>query len=313
MNRPVPRSAGERRLLEVLERDLRRRGASEATRACVSRSVIVFMRRVKKRVEKITRRDVERFLADRARADLSLATRCADLVRVRLLFRALEGAGLVTEDPTDGLRVTQPCRQPVVLVSEEGVARLLATASARVDDPQPRLRAFALRDRACLELLYSLGLRQSEVVAARVTDLDLRQQQLVVRSAKRGRTRTLPIPAKSVTWIERWLREGRPVLVRQQDDGRLIVNQFGRALCPTKGVHIVVKRVARRAGVKGHPHALRRAVATHLVRAGVSVPTVQAMLGHRQVGTTARYVEVEREELRQAVERLNSEPTCLDS
>lgn len=302
MNRPVTRTARERRLLEVLERDLRRRGATEATRACVARSVVLFMRRVTKAVERITRRDVERFLADRAREGLSLATRYADLVRLRLLFRALEGAGLVKEDPTEGLRVAQPHRQPVVLVSEKDMASLLATASARVDDQQPRLRAFALRDRACLELLYSLGLRQSEVVAVRLTDLDLSRQQILVRSAKRGRTRTLPIPAKSVPWIVRWLREGRPVLVRQQDDGRLIVNQFGRGLHPIKGVHIVVQRVARRAGVDAHPHALRRAVATHLVRAGVNVPTVQALLGHRLMRTTAGYVEVEREELRRAAE-----------
>lgn len=304
MSRPTPRNARERRLLEVLERDLRRRGATEATRGCVARSVILFLRQVTKPVERIKRRDVERYLADRGRADLSPATRYADLVRLRIMFRAFMNAGLVNADPTEGLKIDEPHRRPVVVVGEDAVARLLATASARVEDDRERIRAFALRDRACLELLYSLAVRQAEVVAARVTDLDLGVRKLVVRSVKRGRTRALPIPEKTVPWLERWLREGRPVLVRQPDDGRLLVSQFGRALHPVKGVHLIVQRTARRAGLFAHPHALRRSAASHLVRAGVSLPVVQAMLGHRQLETTAAYVDVDREELRRAVEQL---------
>jgi site-specific recombinase XerD len=300
-----PRTAREVRLLDVLERDLRRRGATDATRACVARSVSLFLRAVTKAPRRIDRADVERFLAARARQGLSSSTRHADLVRLRILFRAFEEVGLVTSDPTEGLPTIQPSRQAVVVVSEGAVERLLAAATERLDDPRPRVRAFALRDRACLELLYSLALRQSEIVAARLTDLDLGQRHLVVRSAKRGRTRTLPIPEKAVPWIERWLREGRPLLVRAPDDGRLILNQFGRALHPVKGVHIVVQRIARRAGSGAHPHALRRAAASHLVRAGVSVPTVQTLLGHRQLATTAAYVDVYRDELRRAADTLD--------
>lgn len=304
MRRARPRTRREQRLLEVLDLDLRRRGATHATRHTAARSVILFLRAVRRTPEKITRRSVERFLADRARAGLSPATRYADLVRLRMLFRALAATGVMTHDPTDGLAVPDPARRAVLVLSEPEVQRLMAVAAER-NTRQPRLLAFALRDRACLELLY-LGLRQSEVAAAKVTDLDLGQGQVLVRSAKRGRSRILPVPPKALVWIERWLREGRPTLLRQPDGGALLLGQFGRALDPTRGVHLIVQRVGRRAGVVAHPHAFRRAVASHFVRAGASVLVVQAMLGHKQLGTTAAYVEIEREELRRAVEGLNS-------
>lgn len=305
MKRPTPATRRETRLLRLLESELIRRGLTEATRNAVAWVTVRFLRSTAKSPRKLSRSDVERFLAERAREDLASATRHADLVRLRILFRALRALGQIDADPSQGLVVAPSRRRPVLALGEESITTLFQAAVLRLEDPRRRIRALALRDRACLELAYCLGLRASEVAAAKVTDLDLIQGELRVRSAKRGDTRTLPVPPRSLPWMQRWLREGRPVLLRGPDRGQLLLDQFGKGLDAEIGVRVIVRNVARRAGIVAHPHALRRAVATHLVRRGVPVPAVQALLGHRQLDTTAMYVEVDRVELRRAVQHLD--------
>ena len=119
----------------------------------------------------------------------------------------------------------------------------------------------------------------------------------------------LPLPESLVPHLECYVSEARPELLEIRDEakGLLLVNERGRAL-HSRDVWRTVNKVARRTGIDAHPHALRRSVATHLVRDGASLPAVQELLGHRRIDTTQRYVGVEPEELRAAVERLCCPP-----
>ncbi|MCO5168642.1 MAG: tyrosine-type recombinase/integrase [Planctomycetes bacterium] len=290
-------------VLALLRRDLQRRGAAAATIRTLASTARTFLSRVTPPLVKLEREDVARYLAARAR-ELSRSSLRSELTRLRALFRALLAAGVVARDATEGLVVSRPARRAQVVLGQASVARLLAASGVAAEDADARVRALALRNRAALELLYGLGLRQSELREARLVDLDLGGGSLRVRSAKRGRARTLPVPAACVPWLERWLREGRPVLARGEDEARLIVSDRGRPLSTCDGVWRVVRGVARRAGVVVSPHVLRRSVATHLVRAGVNVKAVQALLGHASLTTTALYVAVDQADLRAAVERL---------
>lgn len=289
--------------LALLRRDLRRRGASAATIRTLLSPARIFLSRVPGPLVRLERDDVVRYLASRAR-EVSRSSLRSELTRLRSLFRALLAAGVLQRDPTEGLVVERPAPRAQVVLGEAAVARLLEVCTASVGVQRPEVRARALRDRAVLELLYALGLRQAELREACLVDLDLGGQTLRVRSAKRGRVRTLPIPERCVVWLDRWLREGRPVLARGGDQGRLVVSDRGRPLSTCDGVWRIVRRAARRAGLVAAPHMLRRSIATHLVRAGVSVKAVQALLGHASLSTTAIYVAVDREDLRAAVERL---------
>ena len=303
----MSRSTSKRRIdeaLELLRRDLRRRGASAATIRSLSSPARIFLAAVSKPLARVGRDDVVRHLAARAHT-LSRASLRSELTRLRGLFRALLAAGVVADDPTAGLVVARPGPRAQVVLGEASAARLLAASCA---DPGAGaagvVGARALRDRATLELLYALGLRQSEVRDALLLDLDLAGRALRVRSAKRGHARTLPVPGACVPWLERWLRDGRPLLARGEDQGRLVVSDRGRPLSACDGVWQIVRGVARRAGVVASPHMLRRSVATHLVRAGANVKAVQALLGHTSLATTALYVAVDRDDLRAAVDRL---------
>lgn len=257
-------------------------------------------------LRRLARGQVEAFMAGRA-GRLSPAVRTDECYRLGAFLRALVALGLLPEDPAAG--IMPPGRPPYgvqVVLSEAGVARLLDAASRAAEQARPLARAAALRDRALLEVLYGLGLRASEAGALRLVDLDLGGQALLVHRAKGGGEAALPLPPACVPPLRRYVEDGRPALAargRGADQGRLLLTNVGTPM-DGRRVAEAVARVARRAGLRAHAHALRRSLATHLVRAGAPVPAVQALLGHQRIDTTAVYVDVERDDLRRAVEVL---------
>ncbi len=291
------------RALAIFVQFMRRRGHSPETVAVNRRAARRLLASVDRPVRRLARLEVERHLADLQRRGLAASTRVRVLGVVRSFCAALVEAGALPTDPTAGLHVHEGEPSPRVVPSEAGVARLLAAADAR--SPSGASPALALRDRALVELLYGLGLRSSEARAALVTDLNLADGTLDVRPAKRGPPRTLPLPWAALPHLRRYLEEGRPVLVRAgRDEGRLLVSKTGRPLRHCSDVGDVVAKLAARAGVRCHPHALRRGLATHLVGAGVNVRAVQVLLGHQSLEVTQRYVAVDRAGLRVTVELL---------
>lgn len=276
----------------------------------------------------LRRADVERFLAYLADRGASAKTVARAFASLRTFFAILVRRGLVAQAPTDGMHVHAPPPAPPLQLSREAVARLLAAAAGpacdapdrQADRPPadtpapsglggwPPAVAVALRNRALVELLYAAGLRASEVGRARCVDLDLERATLLVRPAKRGEPRTAPLPPRALAALARYLQRARPALLgRRPDPGHLLLTRRATPLAPTYVVALVAC-LARRAGVRAHPHALRRALATHLARDGVQLPAVAALLGHRGLAVTARYVACDRDDLRRLVERLELAP-----
>jgi len=289
------------RALAVVERGLLRRGFL----ATSVEQVLAIGKRFSadSSIMGATTHDVRRFLAAGS-ARWAANTHSAYLYRLRLLFGVLVAEGKLTADPTEPLRLAKAIPRSHLLLVDDHVRRLLAAASLAGEGPLPEAKA--LRDRATLELLYGLGLRSAEVRAALVVDLDLRQGTLFVRRAKGGQPEHLPLPPASLVHVAAWLKQGRPLLVRGDDHGTLLVRNDGKPLHRT-AVGKIVDRVRRKAGVeRAHPHAFRRATATSLARAGTPLPVVQWLLGHQRLTTTAVYVVVEREDLRQVVGLLDA-------
>jgi site-specific recombinase XerD len=286
------------RALAACERDLKRLGRSPCT---ISNTLSVARGFVARFGAHTDVDDVRAFLAD-AGARLKASSQAAMLARLRCFFSTLVRLALLRADPSAGLTVERPRVRASQLLSEASVGALLS-AAARPCTNAERDRARALRDRVAIELLYGLGLRASELRATLVSDVDLKRGQLFVRRAKGGRPEPLPVPPSAVAAVRRYLADGRPALARGHDEGRLVLQNDGRPL-PKTGVNRLVSRVGRKAGLKVHPHALRRAVATHLVERAVPITAVQRLLGHERLETTQIYVEVDRAALRRAVETL---------
>ncbi|MGB7135931.1 MAG: tyrosine-type recombinase/integrase [Acidobacteriaceae bacterium] len=160
---------------------------------------------------------------------------------------------------------------------------MLERASLAADRPQAD--AIALRDRAILELLYAAGLRVSELTGMNVADLSLDAGRALVRG-KGDKERIVPLGRASIEALEKYLREGRPALVKKSL-GRLFLSTRGRPLSRAWVWHLV-----KQSDSHASPHMLRHSCATHMVERGADLRTVQTLLGHADIATTQVYTHL---------------------
>lgn len=215
---------------------------------------------------------------------------------VRGFFAWAHREGLVREDPTVRLRAPRR-RQALPRVPAAGAVELgLAGAQARSsegDDP------LALRDLAMVEVLYSSGLRVSELCSLLLRDVD-RERRSVTVLGKGGRQRTVPLGLPALRAVDAWL-EARPLVAVPGGPDTVFLGARGGALDPRvarRVVHAVT--AAAGPGADVGPHGLRHAMATHLIEGGADLRSVQEMLGHSSVATTQIYTHVTPERLRSA-------------
>jgi len=212
----------------------------------------------------------------------------------RSFFAFLAEEQQITTDPTLRLEHPKvPRSLPGDVLTLAEVKRLLA-----VHDPTPR----GLRDCAVLDVLFSTGLRQAELRALDLGDLDHEHRELVVRAGKGEKARIVPLTRATYTRLRAYLDDARRALVADHFDGRaaLFLTNLGRRV-HHQFMHLVVKTACRAAGIARpvSPHTFRRTFATTLLRNGVSLRHIQVLLGHERLDTTAKaYLRVDRAELR---------------
>ena len=155
-----------------------------------------------------------------------------------------------------------------------------------------------LRDLAILEVLYSCGVRVSELAGMDIQSVDF-AQRLVVVIGKGDKERIVPLGRKARTAVGRYLERGRPRLDRGEGEDLLFLTRLGAPL-RREDLWRVVRRHALRAGLRGRvsPHTLRHSFATHLLAGGADIRDVQEMLGHVSVRTTQIYTHVDKDRLR---------------
>ena len=227
-------------------------------------------------------------LAALADAGLAPASRARHLAALRSFFNWCEERGHLQANPAAALSAPRRGRRLPRYLEEDEVERLLAAPAA--DDPQEH------RDRALLEVLYSSGCRVAELVALDEVDLDLRQGLVRLQGkGKKERLGMLGRPAKEA--LERYLAWKANSAA---DRGPLFLNQRGGRLTD-RSVRRVLDRCLRRAGIERActPHTLRHSFATHLMRRGADLRTVQELLGHANLTTTEIYTHVSLEGLRE--------------
>ena len=217
------------------------------------------------------------------------------IASLRGLFRYLLLQSHVREDPTAHIESPSPwVRLPGVL-SQDEVERLLAAPLTSNHS--------GIRDKAMLELLYAAGLRVSELVSLRLSDVDL-EVGYVRCWGKGSKERVVPLGAEAQTWARRYLASARPVLARGQSSSALFLNRFGRPLT-RQGFWKLLRTYARAAGIgrRVTPHTLRHSFATHLLERGADLRAVQMMLGHADISTTQIYTHVSRSHLKAVYDR----------
>jgi site-specific recombinase XerD len=205
------------------------------------------------------------------------------------LFGFLQDMGYVQANPAHRLPLPK-VKQPVpVYLTEETAQQLIAAAN------QPWQRALVI-------LLLSTGIRRNEAVSITLDDLDLEQGQVLIRG-KGGKERVVPLAEQAVEALQEYLKHRVETQCRH-----LFVSTTGGHAIRGRIVNRILDRIVERAGLQGQgitPHKLRHTFATHLIRNGTDVRTVQELLGHADIQTTARYLHSDTRTKQTAVGRLN--------
>ncbi len=197
----------------------------------------------------------------------------------------------IADDPTAMLASPKLGRSLPKALSESEVEALLAAPDIDA--------ANGVRDRAMLELMYGTGLRVSELVGLPAAAVNLRQGVLRI-TGKGGKDRLAPMGEEAQHWLERYLREARPVLAGKRDVLPLFLVPGGEALSRQR-FWALTKACAARAGIdpaRVTPHGLRHSFATHLLNHGADLRALQMLLGHASLSTTQIYTFVAREGLK---------------
>ncbi len=164
--------------------------------------------------------------------------------------------------------------------------------------------AIGLRDKAMLELLYATGLRISELVNLKVTDVNLSEAVLRCRG-KGDKERLIPVGKEAIKWLRRYIEEARGELLKnKKDEGWLFLSVRGKKLSREAFWHRF-KVYLTKAGLSlsYYPHSIRHAFATHLLERGVDLRTLQEMLGHSSLNTTQIYTHLEIKRLKEAYKK----------
>jgi integrase/recombinase XerD len=234
--------------------------------------------------------DIQHYLA--ARFPTSKPRSISRLIAsLRRFYRHALREGTITVDPTLQIEAPKLPRSLPKSLNEDEVEALLNAP----DITQP----IGLRDRAMLELLYACGLRVSELVGLRVTEVSL-QEGVIRVTGKGSKTRLVPMGEEAVEWLARYLKDARPVILQKRLCDSMFVTQRGEAMT-RQAFWYLIKRYALQAGISKHlsPHVLRHAFATHLLNHGADLRVVQMLLGHADISTTQIYTHVARERLKQ--------------
>jgi integrase/recombinase XerD len=273
------------------------KGLSANTVSAYRRDLVKFESCAKKKkltLENVTRDDLVDFLSSLFRQKLESRTVARHLVTLRNFFRFAQTQDLISVDPSSNLESPKIRRSLPGYLRLEEIERLLA----QPDEKTP----IGLRDRAMLDVLYSTGLRVSELIGLRVMDLD-RVVGCVRCIGKGDKERIVPIGKKALALVDRYLRDARPKLVtagKQVNSPTLFINRRGSTLSRV-GVWKILSAYGRRARLRVPltPHMLRHSFATHLLEGGADLRSVQLMLGHSDISTTQIYTHVVEERLKQ--------------
>jgi integrase/recombinase XerD len=288
---PEPADPAVARFLDAVWME---RGLSSNTLAAYRADLTALSRWLGERgiqMSRTTKSDLQDFIAARVEAGARPRSTARQLSSFRRFFRYLVREAVIRDDPTAQIAMPKIGRSLPKSLTEEEVESLLGAPA--VSDP------LGNRDRTMLEVLYATGLRVSELVNLRYSQVNLNQG--VIRIMGKGnRERLIPLGEEAVRWLNEFARSARGEILLERQTDYLFPTRRGDRMTRQAFWHII-KRYARKAGVDRDlsPHTLRHAFATHLLNHGADLRVVQMLLGHSDLSTTQIYTHVARERMKE--------------
>ena len=248
-------------------------------------------------LSKVDAQQITDFLAFRKRAGLQASSIRLDAVAIRIFFRFLVARLGWAGNPAETLSLPRPEKILPNTLNPAEVQKLIESIDVR----EPA----GLRDRAMIELLYSSGLRVSELCGARLENMDLETGFIRV-TGKGAKTRLIPVGGAAKTAIENYLLSGRPHLVGRKTGAEIFLSVRGKMLTPQR-IWQLIKRYATHAGLEMnvYPHLMRHSFATHLLGGGADLRIIQELLGHADISTTQVYTHIEKSGLKAVIKKFH--------
>jgi integrase/recombinase XerD len=249
-----------------------------------------FLKRSKLQLEDVRTRHIVDYLAELYRMNLDSRTVARHLVSLRHLLRFAVSEGLLKTDPAENLESPRFHPKLPTHLNSVDVQKLLQAPDRRT--------AAGLRDLAMMEVIYSAGLRVSELVTLKLQDMNL-ESGFLRCIGKGDKERLVPLGRPAVAAVCEYLRNGRGKILRGRSSPHLFVTRLGKRMSRVMyGKRL--KEYGRKAGLRGNlsPHKLRHTFATHLLEGGADLRSLQMMLGHADISTTQIYTHVAQERMK---------------
>ena len=257
------------------------------------RKLLDFLEGENKDIREVMLEDLEAFSAGLHDIGIHPRSQCRILSGVRSFFKFLQLDGYREDDPTELLESPQIGEHLPEVLSPQEVDQLEASIDLSKWEGH--------RNRAIIEVLFSCGLRVSELVNLQLSNLYLEEEYVRVMG-KGSKERLVPISRRAIQELKYWFDDRRHMTIKPGEEDYVFLNRYGKHLTRTM-ILIMIKRQAEAAGIHKtiSPHTLRHSFATALLEGGADLRIIQALLGHESIGTTEIYTHIDTSMLRKEI------------
>ena len=275
--------------LEFLQNDKK---LSDNTLQSYKRDIVQFMEYTEKNninYLKIEQEDIQKYLKSLEKLNKKTSTISRNLASIRSFYQYLLRTKKVKIDPTESIGSPKiEKKAPSVLSAQE--VELLLEQPKNVD-------LKGIRDKAMLEFAYATGMRVTEIISLYLEDVNIEEGYVVCKNG--SRQRNIPLGSLSLEALKEYIKNARPILVKDEKVKELFVNINGKKLT-RQGFWKIVKYYKEQAHITKDitPHVLRHSFATHLLQNGADLKAIQTMLGHSDISSTQVYMQFQNENLK---------------
>ena len=266
-------------------------GASKNTLAAYRSDLKIFNKWLaEKSFISVNSKHIQDYFSDRQKNNIGSSTQARILTCLHSFYQYLLANQLIKKDPTEQLSHPKLEKKLPVFLNIQEVEKLLEAPSSS--------SLFGQRDRAMLELLYSCGLRVSELINLSCHAINLKEEFIRIHG-KGNKERVLPMGEIAIDYLMKYETNARPMLLKNGQSDSYFLSNRGSAMS-RQNFFYIIKAYANQVGIDKplSPHSLRHAFATHLVQKGADLRSVQLMLGHSDISSTQLYTHIQNAQLK---------------
>ena len=266
-------------------------GASKNTLAAYRSDLKIFNKWLAgKSLISVNSKHIQDYFSERQKNNIGSSTQARILTCLHSFYQYLLANQLIKKDPTEQLSQPKLEKKLPVFLNIQEVEKLLEAPSSS--------SLFGQRDRAMLELLYSCGLRVSELINLSYHNINLKEEFIRIHG-KGNKERVLPMGEIAIDYLMKYETNARPMLLKNGQSDSYFLSNRGSAMS-RQNFFYIIKAYANQVGIDKplSPHSLRHAFATHLVQKGADLRSVQLMLGHSDISSTQLYTHIQNAQLK---------------